>query len=154
MSPIAIVPLREAMQAKVDSTNPSLPIVLIVDDEKIIADTLGAIFRTNGYTALTAYDARTALDLAEAAPPALMISDVMMPRMNGIELAITMRELFPACKILLFSGQATTVDLLASARDMGYDFTTLSKPVHPTEMLRRASECLQFPDMPELAFAI
>jgi hypothetical protein len=45
----------------------------------------------------------------------------------------------------LFSGQAATVDLLEEARNAGYNFTTLTKPVHPTDMLKRISECLAKP---------
>jgi hypothetical protein len=42
----------------------------------------------------------------------------------------------------LFSGQAATVDLLEKARHAGYNFTTLTKPIHPTDMLNRINECL------------
>ena len=65
--------------------------------------------------------------------------------MSGIDLAITVTQTIPTCKILLFSGQAATIDLLERARTMGHDFTTLTKPVHPTDMLRRISECLAPP---------
>jgi CheY-like chemotaxis protein len=116
-------------------------VVLVVDDERIIADTLSLILSNSGYTVLTAYDGKTALELARAIPPALLITDVVMPGMTGIELAITLVEVVPDCKVLLFSGQAATVDLLATARDMGHEFTLLTKPVHPTDMLRRVSNC-------------
>jgi FixJ family two-component response regulator len=66
--------------------------------------------------------------------------------MTGIELAITLTQEIPECKVLLFSGQAATVDLLQEARNGGHDFTTLTKPVHPTDMLRRISECLMMRD--------
>ncbi|HEY6375818.1 MAG TPA: response regulator [Edaphobacter sp.] len=115
--------------------------VLVVDDERIIADTLSMILSNSGFDVLTAYDGMKALELARAAPPALLITDVMMPGMTGIELAIMLVEAVPDCKVLLFSGQASTVDLLAAAHDMGHDFELLTKPVHPTDMLRRVSEC-------------
>jgi CheY-like chemotaxis protein len=58
-----------------------------------------------------------------------------MPGISGIDLAIQMRAQYPNCKILLFSGQAATSDLLEHARDQGYDFRLLQKPVHPSEFL-------------------
>jgi len=60
-----------------------------------------------------------------------------MPGMNGIEMAITIRDLFPLCKILLFSGQAATAELLADAKDRGYDFELLVKPIHPEDLLAK-----------------
>jgi hypothetical protein len=62
--------------------------------------------------------------------------------MSGIELAITIRRIFPDCRVLLFSGQAATTDLMASAKRSGHEFTLLNKPVHPTDLLRRVSESL------------
>jgi CheY-like chemotaxis protein len=118
------------------------PVVLVVDDEKVIADTLSIILSKSGFTAMTAYDGLGALDLANQTTPDLLLTDVVMPRMSGIDLAITITQTFPTCKILLFSGQAATIDLLEKARTMGHNFTTLTKPVHPTDMLRRISECL------------
>lgn len=115
------------------------PVILVVDDEPIIADTLAAILRQQKYAALTAYDAASALDLVSLIPPHLLISDVLMPGMSGVELAIAMRKVVPDCKVLLFSGQARSVDLLADARAAGYDFTLLEKPIHPAELLAHIS---------------
>jgi len=117
--------------------------VLIVDDEKVIADTLSIILSNSGFSTMTAYDGITALELARAVTPDLLITDVVMPGMTGVELAIIVKQTIPGCKVLLFSGQAATVDLLEKARHDGHDFTTLTKPIHPTDMLRRISECLE-----------
>ena len=51
--------------------------------------------------------------------------------------AIRIRELLPSIKILLFSGQAATADLLEKARAQGYEFEILAKPVHPQDLLSR-----------------
>jgi FixJ family two-component response regulator len=80
--------------------------------------------------------------MANAITPALLISDVVMPGISGVELAIMLTQSIPDLKILLFSGQASTVDLLEKARHSGHHFTALTKPVHPTDMLKRISECL------------
>ncbi|WP_158942507.1 response regulator [Granulicella sp. S190] len=136
--PIAEVPSEDAVAIP----EKNRPVVLIVDDERIIADTLSTILSRSGFSTLTAYDGIAGLEIAHSAAPDLIISDVVMPGMTGVELAITVTQTIPTCKILLFSGQAATVDLLEEARSAGHNFTTLSKPVHPTDMLKRVSECL------------
>jgi DNA-binding NtrC family response regulator len=142
----SVVPLAEvSMNDTVVHMADRRPMVLVVDDEKVIADTLSIILSKSGFDTMTAYDATSALTLANATPPDLLISDVVMPGMTGVELAITMTHVVPACRVLLFSGQAATIDLLAKARESGHDFTTLTKPVHPTDMLRRVTQSLAIP---------
>ncbi len=139
------VPLAElALKGVAAQTNQPKPVVLIVDDEKLIADTLAAILGQSGFAALAAYEGRSALEMALAIPPDLLLSDVAMPGMSGIELAIAVRQAIPDCKVLLFSGQATTADMLARAHEAGHDFTTLQKPLHPKELLARISETMEF----------
>lgn len=149
MSPrlkVEIVPMAEVSGKDVVVLGKkSKPLVLVVDDEKVIADTLSIILSKSGFSTMTAYDGVAAMQLAKDLKPDLVISDVMMPGMTGIELAIAITQTVPRCKILLFSGQAATVDLLEEARNAGYNFTTLTKPVHPTDMLQRISECLAKP---------
>ena len=113
------------------------PKVLVVDDEPAITDTLAAVLKNSGYTVRTAYNADGAIALAREFVPDLVITDVVMPGMNGIELAIKIRNLLPLCKILLFSGQAATADLLTDAKNRGYDFELLVKPIHPTDLLAK-----------------
>jgi DNA-binding response OmpR family regulator len=117
--------------------------VLVVDDETSIADTITTILSMSGYAAMAAYDGDDALETALVAPPHLLITDVVLPGMNGIELAITIRRVFPECEILLFSGQASTVDLLASAGCAGHQFTLLTKPVPPERLLAMVKEKLR-----------
>jgi CheY-like chemotaxis protein len=139
---IQVIPLSEVPVDKlIPAAEKPERIVLVVDDERVIADTLSVILSRSGFTVMTAYDGETALDLAEIAPPDLLLSDVMMgPGMDGTELAIQMVTSFPECKVLLFSGHAATVDLLAKARRSGYDFTLLNKPVYPADLLARIAE--------------
>ncbi len=122
--------------------SPSRPVVLVVDDERIIADTLVAILNKSGYAASAAYDGPSALEMAQLVPPNLLLSDVVMPGMSGIDLAISVKKAVPDCRTLLFSGQASTSDVLLDARNSGHDFTILSKPVHPHELLAQASRLL------------
>jgi CheY-like chemotaxis protein len=119
------------------------PRVLVVDDETSIADTTATILSMSGYEAIAAYDGNDALEAALLSPPHLLITDVVMPGMNGIELAITIQRVFPDCQILLFSGQASTVDLLAAAGSAARRFTLLSKPLPPECLLATVKEKLR-----------
>ncbi len=117
--------------------------VLIVDDERVIADTLVTIFAQRGYEARGAYSAEQALLEMEGWPPELVIIDVLLPAMNGIDLAIHIKSRWPECHISLFSGQAATSDLLDIAVKNGHNFDVLAKPVHPADLLDRAGRLLQ-----------
>lgn len=110
--------------------------VFVVDDENVIATTLAMILRLQGgFCARSFNQPQEALDAARLEAPDLLISDIVMPQISGIDLAIQIRECCPDCKILLFSGLASTADLLEAAKADGYDFDFLTKPVHPTELL-------------------
>jgi len=116
---------------------PKRPKVLVVDDEQVIADTLAKILDLNGYDASAVYSGTSAVETARAMQPDLIISDVIMPDMNGIDVAIKIQEFLPVCKILLFSGQAATADLLKDARARGHNFEVLAKPIHPSDLLAK-----------------
>lgn len=109
--------------------------VFVVDDEEIIAQTLAKILEMSGFAAISFTDPAEALARTEVEAPSLLLSDVVMPQMSGIELAIRVQAIHPRCKVLLFSGQASTADLLAKARKDGHKFHLLTKPVHPTDLL-------------------
>lgn len=115
-----------------------MAVIYVVDDEKVIAETLAQILNHAGFIAFAFEDARQALAAAESgSPPNLLISDVMMPDLSGIELAIQFQQICPRCRILLLSGQAVTASLLELARSHGYDFELLPKPIHPRDLLAR-----------------
>ena len=113
------------------------PRVLVADDEKVIADTLATILNQSGFEARSVYTGEKALEMAPDFKPEMLISDVIMADLNGIDAAIKIREILPGIKILLFSGQAATADLLEKARAQGYDFEILAKPVHPQDLLNK-----------------
>src|SRR6202451_1239364 len=118
-------------------SNTTKPKVLVADDERVIADTLAMILNQSGFEAQAVYSGEKAVELTESFEPDMLISDVIMADLNGIDAAIRIRALLPSIKILLFSGQAATADLLEKAHAQGYDFEILAKPVHPQDLLAR-----------------
>jgi DNA-binding response OmpR family regulator len=112
-------------------------VIYIVDDERLIAETLATILIRAGFIAIAFADPCLALASARGAPPDLLISDVMMPRMTGVELGIATRAISPECRVLLFSGKTHPEELLETLRDRGLDFEVLSKPMHPSELLAK-----------------
>ena len=108
------------------------PRIFVVDDAHVIAATLAALLRTHGFSAKFFTSPLEALDAARAK------LDVEMPDISGIELAIQMKAQYPTCKILLFSGRPSSLDLLDlldSTRAQGHDFDLLPRPVLPPELL-------------------
>ena len=113
-------------------------IVFVVDDEVLIAKTLAMILNHTGFAASAFDDPFRALEAAAGGQvPDLLITDVIMPGMSGIDLAVRFRSEYPDCKVLLFSGQAATADMLATAKLHGHDFEVLAKPVHPSDLLAK-----------------
>lgn len=114
---------------------PAIQRILVVDDDQIIADSLAAILRKSGYDVTAQYDGHGALQKCNGWVPDLLISDVVMPEVNGVALAIQIQQLYPACRILLCSGVATSAELVEQARLQGYRFEFLVKPIHPRDLL-------------------
>lgn len=112
--------------------------VLVIDDEIVIADTLALILRQNGFPSTVAYSGEAALRIARDMEPDVVLSDVVLGGITGIEVAIRISVLYPACRIILISGETATADLLDQAeRQQGRRFEILAKPVHPEDLLAR-----------------
>src|SRR3569833_500012 len=116
--------------------------VLVADDESTIADTLKLILAGAGYDVVVAYDGLAAVEKAVEWAPDLLLSDVFMPRLSGIDAAIQVCERLPHCKVLLVSGQASLHDLRREIQSKCHRFEVLSKPVHPKELLARIEQMI------------
>jgi len=120
----------------------SVSSVLVVDDSEVIADTLAMVLSAEGFHAVAAYNAAEALKLLQSKSFDLLLTDVMMPGMTGIELAIDVTRRRIVRAVLLMSGVAATSDLLENARKLGYDFEILAKPIYPTEVIEKIEKTL------------
>jgi DNA-binding NtrC family response regulator len=113
--------------------------VLIVDDERNIADTLVMVFKIKGHEAMAAYSAESAVEVVETFEPDVVLSDVIMGKMTGVDLAIYLSRARPDCKVILFSGQNATANLMAEANKKGHDFRLLAKPIPPERLIEEVT---------------
>jgi DNA-binding response OmpR family regulator len=121
---------------------PAKPKILIADDERVIADTLAAILNQCGFEARAVYTTAKAVEEAPHFKPDLLITDVMMAGLNGIEAAIRMKAQLPKLQVFLLSGQPATAELLERYNAAGYGFEILAKPLHPRDLMNRLRERL------------
>jgi CheY-like chemotaxis protein len=121
-------------------TQRSRPTVLVVDDEKLIVDTVVEILEGAGFEVMGVYDGWTALEKIARRRPDYVLSDVLMPQMNGVELAIAIRKMYPSTRIMLFSGQAGISEILLDGQRQGYQFELIAKPIHPLHLIEHLKE--------------
>lgn len=133
--PFAAIPGAQERRARSKRSAANKPSILVVDDQTIIADSLVDILNGAGFRAVVAYDGASALRMAESAQPDYLLTDVVMPVMNGVELAIAIRKKYPATRIVLFSGQAGISDILQQGKQQGYEFELIAKPIHPDKLI-------------------
>jgi CheY-like chemotaxis protein len=124
----------DARRPQDDSASSKLKIV-IADDEPLVGLTLKEILEDEGFEVTTVADGIAALDAARATRPDILLTDVMMPKMNGIEVAKAINRFLPHCRVILLSGHAATGDLLKHAHDEGHDFEIVTKPIQPHMLL-------------------
>lgn len=109
--------------------------VLIVDDEREFATTLAERLGLRGYEARTAFSAEESLAAATAAPPDIVLLDLNLPGVRGVELLMTLRQLLPRGEIILLSGH---LDLAEKIEGVRIDaFGLLLKPVELPELIAK-----------------
>lgn len=132
-----------AVQGLTPHTNPPKPVILIVDDEVTIAETLRTILMRHGYATFAVYEAQSALELVSVVPPDLLLTDFVLPGMNGLALAMQVVEECPACKVIIFSGAVSAIDMTTMSHKRNPEFVLLEKPLHPDALLARMESLLQ-----------
>ncbi len=115
----------------------SRPKVLIADDERLIADTLAMILNQSGFEARAVYTGIEAISLATQFRPDILISDVWMADISGVDAAIEICSLLPQTHVFLLSGRTPEEDAMASVRAKNLKFEVLIKPVRPPDLLEK-----------------
>jgi two-component system, cell cycle response regulator CpdR len=118
-----------------------MPRILIVDDEGAILSLLAATFSTAGYEVRTASDGPDAMRLCESEQFDAMLSDVVMPRMNGHDLARWVAGQFPRTQTVLMSGFDSGCEECPLAGRCRW----LSKPFRPSEAVALIDKALSEP---------
>jgi len=118
------------------------PVLLNVDDHEGARYARSRILSSAGFRVYDAGTGGETMDLAEKHRPDLVLLDVHLPDMNGIDLAIATKSNHPACRVMLFSGHSNTSLLLEEAAKKGHKFEVLAKPVHPELILETAAHLL------------
>jgi len=118
--------------------------ILIVEDERIIADTLAIILRKRGFDCCVAYSAREALALAENNCPALILADISLPDLSGLHVVSEITGRCAECRVLLLTGRYSN---LRAAREWIRSHPArariLTKPLLPAVLLQEVDEMLQ-----------
>jgi len=120
--------------------------ILVVDDECLVADTLGIIFRKHGFEAKVAYSAKDALQCAHTFAPDLLLCDITMPGRSGLELMADFHRELPSCHVLVLTGYYTNLGRVHDQFSrLRRPTRVLTKPCNPTELLREAGRMLATP---------
>ena len=118
--------------------------ILVVDDDRLVADTLSLVFAANGYEAEARYSASAAMERARSFDPELVICDVTMPEENGLQMADKLRNEMPSTRVLMFTAFASNAAKVdAHSTRTGHPLRLLSKPCRPEELLRECTALLQ-----------
>jgi CheY-like chemotaxis protein len=113
------------------------PRVLIVDDDQVIATTMSMILNRSGFDSVEAFSGPQALELAAASRFDILVTDVMMEPMNGVELARAFCELYPNAQIFLISGTTEAAASVLANFDCERAFPLLKKPIYPGELIEK-----------------
>jgi CheY-like chemotaxis protein len=119
------------------------PYILVIDDSVLIRQMLTQVLENSRYEVQCAPDGRQGLQAFRKRQPDLVITDIIMPEMAGIETIVELRKLSRDCPIIAISGSSRfgQVDFLETARQLGAT-ATLTKPLEEEELLRTVASCL------------
>jgi DNA-binding NtrC family response regulator len=107
--------------------------VLVIDDDRVLADTLAEILRLHGFKPVALYSGEEAIELAERLRPDVVLSDIHMSRLDGIETAKRIRKLHPQCRVILFTAHAVSEAMRQLIH--GLEFELLQRPLRPEDVL-------------------
>jgi DNA-binding NtrC family response regulator len=106
--------------------------ILLVDDEELLVKSCSRLLEQEGYQVVTAYRGRDALELARRHRPDIVLADLMLPDMDGMELLREVRQLDPQALVIMITGFATVDSSIEAIRAGAYDY--IPKPFTATQL--------------------
>jgi len=119
--------------------------ILIVEDEAMLRDSLAELLRDEGYEVLSAADGKAGYELVLGRPVDLVISDMRMPEMDGVQLLGQLRQLAPETPVIMLTAFGTVQDAVAAMKTGAFDY--LLKPVQFDDLLVKVRRALEYGDM-------
>jgi CheY-like chemotaxis protein len=118
--------------------------ILLVDDDPMVRETIQHILVAEDHAVTTAEDGRRAVEVFKHAKFDLVITDIIMPEKDGIEIITELRRLQPGVRILAISGggRIGNTDFLRIAERLGAS-ATIAKPFDPDELIEKIADCLR-----------
>jgi CheY-like chemotaxis protein len=120
--------------------------VLVVDDDELVRSTIRASLARAGHDVIEARDGQEAVDILARGPVDVVVSDIIMPEIDGIGLLLQLRRQQPRLRVIVISGGGRTqnVDFLRMATALGADLA-LAKPFTPEDLQRAVQSVLEGP---------
>jgi CheY-like chemotaxis protein len=116
--------------------------ILVVDDEPILRQVIELTLQKAGFDVVAAGNGKEGLDLYRKTSPDLVITDIMMPIMDGFETIRALKQITPGVKIIAMSGAGKAIDYLKMARGLGAA-ATITKPAERGELIATVQQVLQ-----------
>lgn len=114
--------------------------ILVVDDERKITELVRAYLQQAGFEVLTAYDGRQALEIFELAQPALVVLDLMLPELDGLDVVRAIRK-NASTPIIMLTARTETIDRVTGLEVGADDY--VPKPFDPRELVARVRAVLR-----------
>lgn len=119
--------------------------VLVVDDEKPLAAVISSYLERDGFEVTQAFDGRSAVELARRVDPDLVVLDLGLPQMDGVEVCRVLRT-FSDCYVVMLTARSDEIDKLVGLSVGADDYMT--KPFSPRELVARVNVMLRRPGSP------
>ncbi len=120
--------------------------ILVVDDEAVILDTVPKILRAEGFEISTAATAESALDILRAGAPDIVLVDLKLPKLSGMEFLDIAKKEFPQVAVIMMTGYSTLNNAVAALENGAFDF--LPKPFTFEELLSAVQRAARFVNLP------